>query len=261
MKRVAVAGLVAGASLIFAPVALAQPADPQVVQVATEVSCGSVEITLTNGDTGAYGFTYTVGPFDGGPAGESGRIDVAAGATVTRTVTLPEDSFDGRGFLTLGVAFGPNTVKQPFVDLGLVGTNCAGPVPPPVSTTPPLPSSPGPVPPAAAEPADLNPCELDTDRPGVVFIAGLETMTVAEAQTQVNQLGDRGIILLDEDRATPTVDINADVEGFIVTAVDQFITESCGIGADSDGDDAGEDDGDFDQVGVAPIGGVATGAR
>lgn len=110
------------------------PPDPQVVVVKTQVACGTVTVTLTNNDTGAYGFDWHTVPWNGGNAGvKSGSLTVAAGATVTNTIHLKEDSYDGKGAFTLGVVFGPNTHKQPFLDLGLVVTDCK----PPVITTKP----------------------------------------------------------------------------------------------------------------------------
>lgn len=218
MRRAALPGLVLAALTVSTPIAVAQTVDPQVVQVDTVVVCGAVTVTLTNPDTGGYGFTWTVGPFDGGPAGESGRIDVAAGATVTETVTLPEDSFAGRGFFTLGVAYGPNTHRQVFVDLGLVDTDCADPVtatptpdptPTPVPTS--VPSTVAPTTPAPVAPADVDCADL----------------TDAQARE-----------LLAADPSDPHV-LDIDGDG-----------EPC----------ESDDEGDFDQVGEVPVGGVATGA-
>lgn len=139
MKKLVIpAGLVLAASVAFAPMAFAAEADPQVVGVQTQVACGTVTVTLTNNDVGAYGFTWHTVPWNGGDAGiKSGSITVAAGATVTNTIRLEEDSYDGKGAFTMGVVFGPNTFKQPFLDLGLVNTDCA----PPVTTTTPAPTT------------------------------------------------------------------------------------------------------------------------
>lgn len=113
--------------------------DPQVVVVKTQVACGTVTVTLTNNDVGAYGFEWHTVPWNGGDVGvKSGSMTVAAGATVTNTIHLAEDSYDGKGAFTLGVVFGPNTFKQPFVDLGLVNTDC---LPPVTETTKPAPTT------------------------------------------------------------------------------------------------------------------------
>jgi hypothetical protein len=115
------------------------PPDPQVVVVKTQVACGTVTVTLTNNDTGAYGFDWHTVPWNGGNVGvKSGSLTVAAGATVTNTIHLKEDSYDGKGAFTLGVVFGPNTHKQPFLDLGLVVTDCKPPV---TETTKPAPTT------------------------------------------------------------------------------------------------------------------------
>ena len=138
MKKLVLGGLVLAASLAFAPLAFADvaPVDPQVVAVKTQVACGTVTVTLTNNDVGAYGFDWHTVPWNGGDAGvKSGSITVAAGATVTQTIRLAEDSYDGKGAFTMGVVFGPNTFKQPFLDLGLVNTDCAPPVEPTVAPT------------------------------------------------------------------------------------------------------------------------------
>jgi hypothetical protein len=100
------------------------PPDPQVVATDIQIACGTVTVALTNNDTGDYGFNYLTGPWNGGPAGDGGLIVVKAGETVTKTVHYDEDSFDGQGFLTLGVAYGPNTHKQVFVDRGPIDTDC-----------------------------------------------------------------------------------------------------------------------------------------
>lgn len=158
-KRFALAAVL-GASLIAVPAVAyaAEDPDPQVVQVQTAVACGTVTVTLANLDVGGYGFVWTTGPFDGGLPGESGRIDVAAGATTTHTIRLPEDSFAGRGFVTLGVAYGPNTHRQAFLDLGLVVTDCAPPAEDPDPTELPSPSAtPDPTTPAPTSTPALPP--------------------------------------------------------------------------------------------------------
>ncbi len=138
MKKLVLGGLVLAASVAFAPLAFADvaPVDPQVVAVKTQVACGTVNVTLTNNDVGAYGFEWHTVPWNGGDAGvKSGSITVAAGATVTQTIRLAEDSYDGKGAFTMGVVFGPNTFKQPFLDLGLVNTDCAPPAEPTTEPT------------------------------------------------------------------------------------------------------------------------------
>lgn len=155
-----------GAVMALLPlgVAHAQPADPQVVVVtADKETCGTVTFTLTNNDVGEYGFTFSTGPFNGGPIGEQGLIVAPKGETATRTVRLPEDSFDGQGFVTLGVAYGPNTHRQPFLDLGLVDTDCLPPVTTTTPTTPPVTTPPVTTTPAPTlPPADIN-CDDVTD--------------------------------------------------------------------------------------------------
>jgi len=106
------------------------------------------------------------------------------------------------------------------------------------------------------EPVDLNPCEFSTDKPGLAFVAGLEKLTPGEAQAQVSQLGHTGIVVLDNDPATPTLDVHPDMEPFIVNAVDDFIREHCGTPT-SDDDDNDNDGGT--QVVDFPTGGVSTG--
>lgn len=137
MKKLIIpAGLALVASVAFAPMAFAADPDPQVVGVQTQVACGTVTVTLTNHDVGDYGFEWHTVPWNGGDVGvKSGSITVAAGATVTQTIRLEEDSYDGKGAFTMGVVFGPNTFKQPFLDLGLVNTDCAPPVVPTTEPT------------------------------------------------------------------------------------------------------------------------------
>lgn len=193
MKKLVLGGLVLAASVAFAPLAFADtaPVDPQVVAVQTQVACGTVTVTLVNHDVGAYGFEWHTVPWNGGDKGvKSGSITVAAGATVTQTIRLDEDSYDGKGAFTMGVVFGPNTFKQPFLDLGLVNTDCAPPVDPtteptaapttdptvaptadptstvtPTATTPPLPTIlPVPVPDTSTPQVDVIPSAIDTGR-------------------------------------------------------------------------------------------------
>jgi hypothetical protein len=143
----AVAVLALGTGVALAEDAPA--ADPQVVQSSLEVACGTVTVELKNLDSGDYGFHYLTGPWNGGPAGNGGLIVVKAGETVTKTVRYAEDSFDGQGFFTLGVAYGPNTHKQVFVDRGPIDTDCEPPAEQP-------PADEGPVdeqPPADEQPA------------------------------------------------------------------------------------------------------------
>lgn len=154
--------VLAGAVMALLPlgVAHAQPADPQVVVVtADREPCGTVTFTLTNNDVGEYGFTFSTGPFNGGPIGEQGLIVAPKGETVTHTVRLPEDSFDGQGFVTLGVAYGPNTHRQPFLDLGLVDTDCLPPVTTTTTTTPPVTTTPA----ETTTPAPTLAPDLDDD--------------------------------------------------------------------------------------------------
>ncbi len=189
MKRPLI--ILTGAVLALAPlgVAHAQPADPQVVVVTPEKACGTVTFTLTNNDVGDYGFTFSTGPFNGGPIGEQGLIVAPKGETVTRTVRLAEDSFDGQGFVTLGVAFGPNTHRQPFLDLGLVVTDCAPPVETPAPTTPPVTTTPAPT----ATPAPTLPLAVED--------INCDDVTDAEAQ-----------VILDADPSDPNL-LDGDNDG------------------------------------------------
>ena len=85
-------------------------------------------VTLTNKDTGEYGFTWSQVSGNGGDAGaKSGTIVVGSNKTVTETIRFAEDAFGGVGAFTLGVKFGPNTAKQKFVDLYPVDTELRRP--------------------------------------------------------------------------------------------------------------------------------------
>ncbi|MBW0088215.1 hypothetical protein I4I73_29000 [Pseudonocardia sp. KRD-184] len=176
MKRYVLPGLVLAALTLSAPYALAQdPApDPQVVAITPQKACGTVTFNLVNADVGEYGFTFSTGPFAGGPIGAQGLIVVPAGETVTHTVRLPEDSFDGQGFVTLGVSYGPNTHRQAFLDLGLVDTDCEPPVdvttPP---TTPPA-TTETTAPPTTSAPAP-TPDDDDFDQVGRAPVGGVAT--------------------------------------------------------------------------------------
>lgn len=233
MRRSALAGLTLAALTVSAPYAFAQTVvDPQVVKVQTRVACGTVTVTLTNDDVGAYGFTFTTGPFDGGPAGDSGRIDVAAGATVTRTVRLPEDSFGGRGFLTLAVAYGPNTHRQPVVDLGLVDTDCET-TPPVTSTTAPPAST---VTPSASTTATAT-------SPATETTTATSTPPLVDALPPANDI----------DCADIT-----DAEAAAILAGDPAGPNQLDLDNDGIACEATED-AEFDQVGEVPVGSVATG--
>lgn len=217
----AAGAVVAVVPFVFAGVAGAQDIDPQVVQVDTVVGCGEVTITLTNPDVGGYGFTWTIGPFDGGLAGESGRIDVAAGATVTETVELAEDSFGGRGFLTLAVAYGPNTHRQPVVDLGLVLTDCAPPADTSTETASATATTTATETTSATAPTSTTPT---SPAPGDDL--NCDDLAPLDAQA-----------VLDADPSDPNR-LDADGDGFACDA---------------------DDDADYDQVTVVPRGGVETG--
>lgn len=181
---------------IYGVAAAETPApNPQIVDVKTQVACGTVTVTLANHDTGAYGFEWHTVPWNGGNVGvKSGSMTVAAGATVTHTVHLVEDSYDGKGAFTLGVVFGPNAPMQPFVDLGLVNTDCKPPVlttkpkPPVDPTTKPAPTTDPKTPPTTvAPPASTPPPVLiPVPVPGAPAVANPQFSVVPNTTSGVN---------------------------------------------------------------------------
>lgn len=125
-------------------------------------------------------------------------------------------------------------------------TACAEPTDP--GTENPGGENPGNENPGPVNPTDLNPCDL-ADPAGPAFIAELEKLNVADAQAMVNKLGENGISLIDTDTSTPTVDVDDNMQGFIVTAVDRYVADEC---VTDNGSDNGTDNGGSDDDGLNP---------
>lgn len=157
MKRLLVAAAAAVGLLgLFSGPALAQ--DPALAVVPTQ-ACGRVTLTVTAA-TGVYTVAVYSGPNAGGQVESLGTIDSSADGA-TRTFTLDEDSYGGRGFVSWATVAGPEQDNWVHGAVA-VDTDCSDD-PPATSTSPAPPSSEDPAPPASTAPAAPPAAARDLD--------------------------------------------------------------------------------------------------
>jgi hypothetical protein len=211
MRKIAVLGAALAASVMTAPVALAQDAR-QPVDITFGKACGAVTLTFVNPETDVsktHGFRWNAvaGDKATGDGARTGLVTVGPGETVKETIRFEEDEFGGTASVTVAVAFGPDSDIQKRLDIYPVDTDCSEDSVEPTPTEDPEPTeTPEPIP--TEEPEPLDPSDLDCgDFP---LAEGRTAQQVLDAdQNDPHALDEDGDLVAceaDDPAANPTAD-------------------------------------------------------